>query len=178
MLAGRYGMATIYTQVPRSTERQAAATALQEEDDKHLTWLAPQTKRLRHKPKTLARTPQPTQAEASPPADLPPAGSPFGSLAYGSATGFEVRPAIRVSGSEPLVYDWDLASGSEGNIVIEVTIDERGNIVQKTLIQSLSPRVDKKVMAALEDWHFLPALRDGVPIPSKQDVYYHFPVRR
>ena len=107
----------------------------------------------------------------------PPAGSIYGSSPIGSPLGQEVRPALRVKGSEPRVAPEDFA-GIEGSVVIEITIDERGNIVQKNLLQSLRPDVDSKVLAALEDWHFLPATRDGVAIPSKEDVYYHFPVPR
>jgi len=76
------------------------------------------------------------------------------------------------------VFPWELANVAEGNIIIEVTIDEQGNIVKKRVLQSLAPSIDNKVMAALEDWHFLPATRDGIAIPSRQDVYYHYPVRR
>ena len=43
------------------------------------------------------------------------------------------------------------------------------------MIQSLAPAVDSKVLAALENWRFRPATRNGAPIASKQDVYYHFP---
>ena len=63
----------------------------------------------------------------------------------------------------------------EGDEIIEITIDAQGNVVQKIVISSLSSVVDAKVLAALENWHFLPATRFGVPIPSKQDVHYHFP---
>jgi hypothetical protein len=45
-------------------------------------------------------------------------------------------------------------------------------------VQSLGPAIDAKVMAALENWRFRPATRDGVPIPSKQDVVYHFKPRQ
>jgi len=61
--------------------------------------------------------------------------------------------------------------------VIEITIDESGNIVNRVVVQSLGPAIDGKVLAALENWHFRPATRDGVPIPSKQDVVYHFKPR-
>jgi hypothetical protein len=44
-------------------------------------------------------------------------------------------------------------------------------------VQSLGPAIDEKVLAALENWHFHPATRDGVPTPSKQDVVYHFKPR-
>jgi TonB family protein len=56
-----------------------------------------------------------------------------------------------------------------------VTIDEKGNIVQKVVIQSLAPAVDSKVLEALDNWRFRPATRNGLAIPSKQDVFYHFP---
>jgi TonB family protein len=65
--------------------------------------------------------------------------------------------------------------GLQGDVVVEVTIDDKGNIVQKIVIQSLAPAIDGKVLEALENWRFRPATRNGLAIPSKQDVFYHFP---
>ncbi len=115
------------------------------------------------------------QAKARPPdASVPtPAGSQYGSL-YGGSFGHEVRPALPVLSAEPVVSPADLVGGIEGSVVVEITIDEKGNIVDKVLVQGLRPAIDAKVLAALENWHFSPATRDGVAIPSKQDVYYHF----
>lgn len=107
----------------------------------------------------------------------PMAGTAFGSLSYGETTGQEVRPALRVFGSEPHV-DRDELNGAVGNVIIELTIDEQGNIVSRTVLQSMGPMIDNRVLAALNNWRFKPATRDGVPIPSKQDVYYHFPPLR
>ena len=89
-------------------------------------------------------------------------------------SGDEIRPALPVSSSDPVVDAADLPP-SEGSVIVEVTIDEKGNIVRKSVIESLTPAIDAKVLAALENWRFLPATRNGVAIPSKQDVYYHFP---
>jgi TonB family protein len=107
------------------------------------------------------------------PGATPPAGSQYGSL-YGGPLGHEVRPALPVASAEPVVSPADLVGGIEGSVVIEITIDDKGNVVEKNVLQSLRPAIDAKVLAALENWHFLPATRDGVAIPSKQDVYYHF----
>jgi protein TonB len=107
----------------------------------------------------------------------PSAGSPYGSLAEGADAGHEIRPALPSVTFEPLVSPDDLRGGVEGNVVIEITIDEAGNIVSKTVVQSLGSAIDGKVLAALENWHFRPATRDGVPIPSRQDVVYHFKPR-
>ena len=103
----------------------------------------------------------------------PAAGSLYGSLSYGTLTGPEIRPALPVVSPDP-VFGSD-AAGIEGDVIVEITIDETGAIVQKVVLHSLGPAVDDRVLAALENWHFAPASKNGVPIPSKQDVYYHFP---
>jgi TonB family protein len=103
------------------------------------------------------------------------AGSLLGSLADGPSSPFEVRPALPVAETDPVVDISEIPGGS-GTIVVEVVIDETGRIVAKTVLQSLGPNVDAKVLAALDGWRFRPATRDGVPIPSKQDVHYHFPL--
>jgi TonB family protein len=110
-------------------------------------------------------------------AAAPAAGSPYGSLGEAASTGAEVRPALPTATVEPVVGAEDLRGIAEGNEVIEITIDENGNIVARTVTQSLGATIDAKVLAALENWHFHPATRDGVPIPSRQDVVYHFKPR-
>jgi len=103
-----------------------------------------------------------------------PAGSPLGTVLEGPLTGEEVRPALPVVSPDPHVAADELG-GLQGDVVVEVTIDESGNVVRKTVVQSLTPAIDGKVLEALENWRFRPATRNGVPIASKQDVYYHFP---
>jgi TonB family protein len=110
-------------------------------------------------------------------APAPSAGSPYGSLSEGPSAGEEIRPALPAVTSEPHVDPDDLRGVAEGNVVVEVVIDESGAIVRKSVVQSMGPAIDAKVLAALENWRFRPATRDGVPIPSKQDVVYHFKPR-
>jgi TonB family protein len=100
-------------------------------------------------------------------------GSPYGSLSAGQSSGFEIRPALPVVSVDPVVEP-DLMAGRSGDVVVEITIDAAGNIVDMKVLESLGP-VDQKVLAALAQWHFFPATRNGTPIPSKQDVHYHFP---
>jgi TonB family protein len=107
----------------------------------------------------------------------PAAGSPYGSASDGALFGSEVRPALWASGYDPVIGAGDLTGVTEGNEVVEITIDDQGNVVRTAVLKSLGPGVDAKVVAALENWHFHPATRDGVPIPSRQDVYYHYPRR-
>lgn len=103
------------------------------------------------------------------------AGSTYGSLNYGDLNGTEVRPALWVSGPNPAVVASEFAEGLEGSVVVEITIDDQGNVVATQLMQGLAPAVDARVIEALQMAHFVPAKRNGVSIASKQDVYYHFP---
>jgi TonB family protein len=107
-------------------------------------------------------------------AQVKPAGSPLGTVLEGPLSGEEVRPALPVVSPDPHVASDELG-GIQGDVIVEVTIDEKGNIIQKVVVQSLTPAIDGKVLEALESWRFRPATRNGVAIASKQDVYYHFP---
>jgi len=100
-------------------------------------------------------------------------GSFYGSLTEGQTTGFEIRPALPVVSVDPVIEP-DLLAGRSGDVVVEITIDSVGNITDMKVLESLGP-LDQQVLAALAKWHFVPATRDGTPIPSKQDVHYHFP---
>jgi TonB family protein len=105
-----------------------------------------------------------------------PAGLPYGTLIRGPAFGEEIRPALPITTGDPVAYPWELPD-YEGNVVVEITIDERGEIVRKTVLQSMGPKLDEKALVALESWHFHPATRNGSPIPSKQDCIFHFRAR-
>lgn len=104
------------------------------------------------------------------------AGATYGTLAQGSLYGDEVRPALPITTSDPSVWPWQLPE-APGNEVIEITIDERGEIINKTVLHSLGPDIDSRCLAALENWHFHPATRNGTPIPSKQDAIFPFRAR-
>jgi len=117
---------------------------------------------------------QPEPASASQLPAAPPAGVPYGTLWQGPRYGEEIRPALPIVATDPVVDPAELPGGTEGSVVVEITIDEKGSIVQEVVLQSLGTAIDSRVLAALENWRFRPATRNGVAIPSKQDVYYHF----
>jgi TonB family protein len=101
------------------------------------------------------------------------AGLTYGTMNNGPIFGDEIRPALPFATADPVAYPWELPD-SEGNVVVEIIIDERGEITAKTVLQSLGSRLDEKVLIALDNWHFHPATKNGTPIPSKQDAIFHF----
>lgn len=143
-----------------------------------LTWTAPRLAKLA--PQTpLARVEAEDKSQTQTLAALghgTQAGLPYGTLNRGQLYGDEIRPALPIATSDPVVYPWQLPA-APGNEVIEITIDERGAIVSKTVLQSLGPDIDNKCLAALDNWRFQPATRNGAPIASKQDAIFPFKAR-
>ena len=102
------------------------------------------------------------------------AGSPLGTVIDGPIVGHEVRVAFPVY-PEPQVDRADLPRDLSGDVVIEVTIDAQGNVVETKIVQAIGRGVDEKIEATLRRRRYEPARLDGVPVPSRQDVHFHFP---
>jgi protein TonB len=103
------------------------------------------------------------------------AGSELGSAYDGSTSGDEVKPALPVTFQDLRIPRSELPSGVQGDVIVEITIDAAGSVVEERLLQGLGHGVDERVIAVLRDWRFRPATRNGVAIPSKHDVHFHFP---
>jgi len=102
-------------------------------------------------------------------------GSPEGTDLNGFAMGPGIKPAIETSLIDPPVSKADIPPGVEGDVVVEVTIDENGNVIGAKLLKGLGSGVDEKIIATvLNNWHYRPATKYGVPIPSKYDARWHF----
>jgi periplasmic protein TonB len=113
--------------------------------------------------------------EAEKPEDQVEIGSKRGSAMDGPSFGDEVKPALPLDFQEPRIHRSELPTGLQGDVVVEITIDEQGKVIQERLLQGLGHGIDEKVIAAVHDWHFRPATRNGVAISSKHDVHFHFP---
>jgi TonB family protein len=108
--------------------------------------------------------------EASPVA----AGSTNSSDLYGATTGADVRPAIETTLLDPNVSRTEIPSGVEGDVIVEITIDESGSVTGTKLLKGMGVGIDEKILATVRNWHYRPATRDGIPIPSKYDAHWHF----
>jgi TonB family protein len=102
------------------------------------------------------------------------AGTPAGSLYHRPGSGSEAMPALPLVFPDPDVYPWQL-SGIQGDVIVEVTIDEKGSVTETRVLQSLKQEIDEKVVATLRGWRFKPATVDGTAISSRQDVHFRFP---
>ncbi len=67
-----------------------------------------------------------------------------------------------------------LPSGTRGDVIIDVVIDATGHIVKTTMASGLGHGVDDTVLATIQQWTFQPATRNGVPVPSEQELLFHY----
>ncbi len=129
------------------------------------------------RPKPVARKlDEPSKTSADAPDITASAGSPYGVHIPGTPfTGPVVIPALPEVFPDPPVARSDLPPGVEGDVIVEVTIDEQGNVADLKLTQGIGYGVDEKVLAVLRRWHFRPATRNGLNIASQHLVHFHYP---
>jgi TonB family protein len=138
-----------------------------------LIYVPPRTVATHEQPRIqLNRKPRPALAPA--PIESARSGSLNGSASSGPSKGIEATPAIPLMFPDPDIYPWQV-NGLQGDVIVEVTIDERGSVSDMRLLQSLKREIDEKCIATLRNWRFRPAMLDGVAIASRQDVHFHFP---
>jgi TonB family protein len=132
---------------------------------------------LSSRPKPVARE----REEASKTADNAPdvtasAGSSYGVHIPGTPlTGPAVMPALPQVFPDPPIARSEVPPGVSGDVIVEVTIDEQGNVTELKLTQGIGYGIDEKVLAVLRQWHFRPATRDGLNIASQHLVHFHYP---
>jgi TonB family protein len=118
----------------------------------------------------------PNGAESAKLDDTARGGSLYGTRIPGTPlTGHEIVPALPQVFPDPAVSRADLPPGVQGDVVVEVTIDEQGNVVETKLIQGIGYGIEDRVLATLRQWHFRPASKDGVTIASQHIVTFHYP---
>lgn len=103
------------------------------------------------------------------------AGTPLGTTITGLVEGHEVKLAFPKVFPDPPIARSELPQGLQGDVVIEVTIDAQGNVVDLRVLKAIGHGIDEKIVSTLRTWRFTPATLDGVPVASKHDVHFHFP---
>jgi len=169
-IPGSSGSVSIVYLAPVGPERTSSAD---EEPTPALRAPLAMAPSLTRKKSRTAQSDEPTEQNAA--EQTARGGSPWGRVPGSPLSGNEVVPALPEVFPDPPVSRADLPSGVEGDVIVEVTIDAQGNVIETKLIQGIGYGVEQKVLAVLQRWHFRPAMRDGVTIASQHIVHFHYP---
>ena len=115
-----------------------------------------------------------TETAPSPSVSSPPSASPdstSGSDSWGSGS---IQIALTTYSPSPAPDLTVLPHGVQGDVVIDVTIDSSGKVSDLAVLHTLGYGIETNVIGTLKTWTFRPATKDGVPIPSVQELHFHF----
>lgn len=104
----------------------------------------------------------------------PAAAKPDSSTGSDALGAGNVTVALVLSHPPPHPDLSQLPHGTRGDVIVDVVIDTTGHIVKSTMEQGVGHGVDETVMATIQQWTFQPALRNGVPVASEQELLFHY----
>jgi periplasmic protein TonB len=67
-----------------------------------------------------------------------------------------------------------LPHGTRGDVILRVVIDTDGKITDLKKLSGLGYGVDETVIATVQQWTFHPALQNGHPVASEQELHFHY----
>lgn len=148
-----------------------------------LTYYAPgsrksSTSELALKTPEQAKLTAPVRISASPakPAEAPLSRAEIGitNAAQSGLGDGDISIAVMMYFPRPAPDLSPLPHGTKGDVVLNAVIDEHGKISELTLLKGLGPPIDDEVIAVVRQWTYDPAIKNGAPVPSEQELHFHY----
>jgi protein TonB len=67
-----------------------------------------------------------------------------------------------------------LSLGSAADVVVDVEIDDTGRVSAARAKKGMGHGIDEVVVATVEQWIFYPAIKNGRPVTSQQELHFHY----
>jgi|SRR5215813_2344154 len=84
--------------------------------------------------------------------------------------------AVLLSGDLPVTSQEELPPHFQSYVIVEITIDVDGHPAHvRTVAGIVTPAIEAKLLSAIRTFRYIPAKRDGLPIPSQRDIVIHIP---
>ena len=88
-----------------------------------------------------------------------------------------IRPPAKIADVAPQYPALARASRVQGVVILQATIDSRGNVESATVLRSI-PLLDQAALDAVRQWKFTPTLLNGVAVPVIMTVTVNFELSR
>ncbi len=123
----------------------------------------------------------PATAGVTPPAAAPAASGRASAtragIIYAGAADSSLTPPVAISQAAPELprtVAEVMKRAPQRNLVLELIIDERGNVEDVTVVESVVPVYDTLIQRAAQQWKYRPATFDGVPVKFRKSVAVDF----
>jgi protein TonB len=91
--------------------------------------------------------------------------------------GGSIRPPAKIVDVAPQYPALARASRVQGVVILQATIDSRGNVEAATVLRSI-PLLDQAALDAVRQWKFTPTLLNGMAVPVIMTVTVNFELSR
>jgi protein TonB len=81
---------------------------------------------------------------------------------------------VVISKVEPVYSDQARNAKLQGNVVLQLVVDEHGLPQQIRVIRSLGMGLDEKAIEAVQSWKFRPGMKDGHPVAVQATIEVNF----
>lgn len=94
-----------------------------------------------------------------------------------------VRPEVDITFPKPIlrvkpVYPEKCKKEKiEGSVILEVAIDEEGDVISARILKSVHPDLDRAAKDAIKKWKYKPIIKGGKPFPAEFAVTVNFWLR-
>jgi TonB family protein len=96
-------------------------------------------------------------------------------LTYGFST-IDYKLAVQTSGAIPIISANELPPRFEQYLIVEITINIDGRVADARLTSGMAtPKIEQTLLSAIREFKYIPAKRDGTPIPCQVDLVIHIP---
>lgn len=128
--------------------------------------------KLRDNPK-LAMKAQEQKTESKPQLVKSAGNSPTPSPQIGQGSSDQnLTPAFPTFSPNPPISDRALLPQSETNVVVDVNVSAKGEVMGEKLIQGLGNNLDQTILDTVKTWKFHPATLDGNAIDSVSELVF------
>jgi len=93
------------------------------------------------------------------------------------AVGDAVKRPQPLNTPEPQYSDSARKARIQGTVRLNVTVGADGRVQDAVVVKSLDPSLDANAIATLKTWKFMPATKDGKPVPFQMPVEVTFHLR-
>jgi TonB family protein len=91
--------------------------------------------------------------------------------------GGEILEPVAVRRDPPRYPQWDMRNGTEGDVILRLTIGRSGAVENAEVIRSVNQRLDAEAARAAKTWRYQPARLDGQPVRVYKIVSIRFALR-
>jgi protein TonB len=83
-------------------------------------------------------------------------------------------PAFPVFSPRPPVTDRSLLPELSRQVIVDVKVSAAGDVLEATLVKGLGNALDQLVLDTVKTWHFHPAMLNGTPVPTEDELIFPF----